>query len=352
MPRAFLRQAVRHWTLTTLGEKLITLGPKVVRHARHVVFQLAEVAVPRELFRAILEGIGRLRLPAAASGEGTNEWNCMRTGEITEAVSLHGVEKRAERHKCQRTVPCAREKQRAIRKSDLQSVEQEENHQKWPTLVAGKSPNGKPRFMKVTPCNILKAALLHENKKIAPFRPSGRLFRCLYPWPAVVCAVLTALTCAAANRTWTGTSGIDNNWMTPGNWQGGVAPSPGDNLIFPGVMSGGNETNHNNYPDGTVFGNISINTARGQDYAIGGNQRRAHQRACGRVNRLCRRGAYVFFDITVSNNQSFTASGGLTLNNTIDTGTGDGAYTLIINNSGSVVINGSLTRIALMTSNT
>jgi hypothetical protein len=69
----FLRQAVlprsvRHWTLTTLREKLIKIGAKVVRHARQVVFQMAEVAVPKELFRAILEGIGRLRLPAGTSG--------------------------------------------------------------------------------------------------------------------------------------------------------------------------------------------------------------------------------------------------------------------------------------------
>ena len=60
--------AAVHWSLTTLREKLIKIGAKVVRHARQVVFQMAEVAVPRELFRAILEGIGRLRLPAAASG--------------------------------------------------------------------------------------------------------------------------------------------------------------------------------------------------------------------------------------------------------------------------------------------
>jgi hypothetical protein len=69
----FLRQAVlprsvRHWTLTTLREKLIKIGAKVVRHSRQVVFQMAEVAVPRELFRSILQAIGRLRLPAAASG--------------------------------------------------------------------------------------------------------------------------------------------------------------------------------------------------------------------------------------------------------------------------------------------
>jgi hypothetical protein len=63
---ARLPQAMRHWTLTTLREKLI--GAKVVRHSRKIVFQMAEVAVARELFRAILEGIGRLRLPAAATG--------------------------------------------------------------------------------------------------------------------------------------------------------------------------------------------------------------------------------------------------------------------------------------------
>jgi hypothetical protein len=69
----FLRQAVlprevRHWTLTTLREKLIKIGAKVVRHARQVIFQMAEVAIPRELFRAILERIGRLRLPTPVPG--------------------------------------------------------------------------------------------------------------------------------------------------------------------------------------------------------------------------------------------------------------------------------------------
>jgi hypothetical protein len=69
----FLRQAVlphsvRHWSMTTLREKLIKIGAKVVRHSRQVVFQMAEVAVPRELFRAILEAIERLRLATAATG--------------------------------------------------------------------------------------------------------------------------------------------------------------------------------------------------------------------------------------------------------------------------------------------
>jgi hypothetical protein len=66
--QAVLPRAVRHWTLTTLREKVIKIGAKVVRHSRKIVFQMAEVAVPRELFRSILKAIGRLRLPAMASG--------------------------------------------------------------------------------------------------------------------------------------------------------------------------------------------------------------------------------------------------------------------------------------------
>ena len=50
-----------HWSLTTLREKLIKIGAKVVRHGRYVTFQLAEVAVPRELFRKILSLIDDLR---------------------------------------------------------------------------------------------------------------------------------------------------------------------------------------------------------------------------------------------------------------------------------------------------
>jgi Transposase DDE domain group 1 len=68
----FLRQLVlpkpiKGWTLTTLREKLIKIGAKVVGHSKYVTFQLAEVAVPRQLFAAILEQIGRLGL-AEASG--------------------------------------------------------------------------------------------------------------------------------------------------------------------------------------------------------------------------------------------------------------------------------------------
>jgi len=41
--------------------KLIKIGAKVIRHSRYVIFQMAEVAVPRALFREILERISGLR---------------------------------------------------------------------------------------------------------------------------------------------------------------------------------------------------------------------------------------------------------------------------------------------------
>ena len=63
--RLALPRSVKHWSLTTLREKLIKIGAKVITHARYVIFQMAEVAVPKQLFRAILERIRWLRLPQA-----------------------------------------------------------------------------------------------------------------------------------------------------------------------------------------------------------------------------------------------------------------------------------------------
>jgi hypothetical protein len=53
--------------MTTLREKLIKIGAKVVAHAKYLTFQMAEVAVPRQLFSRILERLSQLRL-ACASG--------------------------------------------------------------------------------------------------------------------------------------------------------------------------------------------------------------------------------------------------------------------------------------------
>jgi hypothetical protein len=58
-------KAVERWSLTSLKEKLIKIGAKVVSHGRYVTFQLAEVAVPRQMFAEILSLIARLRPPSA-----------------------------------------------------------------------------------------------------------------------------------------------------------------------------------------------------------------------------------------------------------------------------------------------
>ena len=60
--RLALPRSVKHWSLTTLREKLIKIGAKVVSHSRYITFQLAEVAVPRNLFKAILYRIHILHL--------------------------------------------------------------------------------------------------------------------------------------------------------------------------------------------------------------------------------------------------------------------------------------------------
>ena len=58
-----LPQEVAQWSLTTLREKLVKTGARIVRHGRYLVFQFAEVAVPRTLFAMILRRIDRLRGP-------------------------------------------------------------------------------------------------------------------------------------------------------------------------------------------------------------------------------------------------------------------------------------------------
>ena len=60
--RLCLPKAINDWSLHSLQVKLIKIGGRMVRHARQIVFQLAEVTVSRELFAAILEQVRRLRL--------------------------------------------------------------------------------------------------------------------------------------------------------------------------------------------------------------------------------------------------------------------------------------------------
>jgi Transposase DDE domain group 1 len=52
---------IERWSLTSLREKVVKIGAKVITHARYAVFQMAEVAVPRDLFRRVLDMIAALR---------------------------------------------------------------------------------------------------------------------------------------------------------------------------------------------------------------------------------------------------------------------------------------------------
>lgn len=58
--RLGLPKAIKDWSLHSVQVKLIKIGGRLVRHARRLVFQLAEVAIPREVFNGILERISKL----------------------------------------------------------------------------------------------------------------------------------------------------------------------------------------------------------------------------------------------------------------------------------------------------
>jgi hypothetical protein len=76
---------------------------------------------------------------------------------------------------------------------------------------------------------------------------------------------LFGVVCLGATRTWSG-AGSDNNWQTPANWVGGVAPSSGDDLIFPANAS--QFSTNNNFPLLTTFRSI---TFEGGNYTLSGN---------------------------------------------------------------------------------
>src|SRR6202048_117793 len=60
-------EPIKDWSLTSLKEKLIKIGAKVVSSGRYVAFQMAEVAISRHLFADILRLIAELRPPPAAA---------------------------------------------------------------------------------------------------------------------------------------------------------------------------------------------------------------------------------------------------------------------------------------------
>jgi hypothetical protein len=60
--RLALPEALKHWSLTSIQTRMIKTGGRLVRHAKRLVFQLAEVLVTREVLGGLLERISQLRL--------------------------------------------------------------------------------------------------------------------------------------------------------------------------------------------------------------------------------------------------------------------------------------------------
>jgi hypothetical protein len=62
-------EPIKDWSLTSLKEKLIKIGAKVISHGRYFAFQMAGVAIPRSVFADILRLIAELQSPPVASTE-------------------------------------------------------------------------------------------------------------------------------------------------------------------------------------------------------------------------------------------------------------------------------------------
>jgi hypothetical protein len=58
-------EAIDRWSLTSLRECLIKTGARMVRHDRYAIFEMAEAALPRQVFAGIAAPINGLRRPPA-----------------------------------------------------------------------------------------------------------------------------------------------------------------------------------------------------------------------------------------------------------------------------------------------
>jgi len=61
--------AIESWSLTSLRERLIKTGARLVRHARYAVFQMAEAVLPNAVFAGVLDLITGLRGPPVEAAQ-------------------------------------------------------------------------------------------------------------------------------------------------------------------------------------------------------------------------------------------------------------------------------------------
>jgi len=60
--RLVLPRQIKHWTLTTIRDKFIKIGARMISHSRYVIFQMAEVTVSRQWMAKVLSNIQSFRL--------------------------------------------------------------------------------------------------------------------------------------------------------------------------------------------------------------------------------------------------------------------------------------------------
>ena len=69
------------WSLTSLKEKLIKIGAKVVSHGRYVAFQLAEVAIHRKCSRRFAADRGTTTAAATSAQRETPDGHAFRSND-------------------------------------------------------------------------------------------------------------------------------------------------------------------------------------------------------------------------------------------------------------------------------
>ena len=82
-------EPIKDWSLTSLKEKLIKIGAKVVSHGRYVIFQMAEVAIARQMFQEILRLIAELR-PQPPCASVKRSMPCIQEQRQKECVQMPG----------------------------------------------------------------------------------------------------------------------------------------------------------------------------------------------------------------------------------------------------------------------
>lgn len=57
-----LPKSIQHWSLTTLRDRLIKIGARMISHAGYHIFQMAEVCINASIFEQILNNLPMLML--------------------------------------------------------------------------------------------------------------------------------------------------------------------------------------------------------------------------------------------------------------------------------------------------